>query len=518
MEIERYYELISSGKQENPLAKLTGPTATNLKEAVDITMQFYSEIDIDNHTLANRRKIAEISEQFHKRANTLTPKVKQSLELLANNDVIVIESAHQPSLFPYSGTMIKPVLAHAIAESLKKQGLSVVEIFGLLDIDDIKTGWHRRTHLPDMNSKDGILVIRKDVESKKLIFNAVPAPDLKEITEWKDTLVSWVKQNRKAINRTAGEEIINGAKEKIFFEQIKEIFSLWKDIQVHADSYGSYNSLFLTQIINNYWDYPTIFIPYSSSIAVFEKEIETLIENGIGYAESYNKHRDLIKKHISINFTEIAQNYVPFWYVCNCGVKVRLLKENGTLKGNCENCGMTIVLDTKEINNYSMKLSPQAVSRHLIFFEGLKPAVYVSGWGAMPFTLVAKGIADDFNILFPPIIPFRIKEKYDGIGQLKPILELKQKGLSPLEIENEIERLKNMSDKLRKEERYKQYKGVKKDLRDLSAIKQALDCYPSILDYWINFGIRKTKDNWEEFIKTYNFWDKTTISCLPNEM
>jgi hypothetical protein len=38
-------------------------------------------------------------------------------------------------------------------------------------------------------------------------------------------------------------------------------------------------------------------------------------------------------------------------------------------------------------------------------------------------------------------------------------------------------------------------------LRDLKAIKNALDCYPSILDYWINFGIIKTKDNWEEFIK-----------------
>ena len=112
----------------------------------------------------------------------------------------MIESAHQPSLFPYSGTLIKPVLVHVIAEALRNQGLSVVELFGLLDTDDIKTGWHRRTHLPDLNSKDGILVIRKAVSSKKLIFNAVPAPELKEITAWKDMLVNWVRQNRKAIN------------------------------------------------------------------------------------------------------------------------------------------------------------------------------------------------------------------------------------------------------------------------------------------------------------------------------
>lgn len=510
MEIERYYESISSGKQENPLAKFTGPIAANLKEAVDIAIQSYSELDIDSHTLAKRKKIAEIAERFHKRADTLTTKVEKSLELLDNKDVVLIESAHQTSLFPYSGTMIKPVLAHLVAESLRKQGLSVVELFGLLDTDDIKTGWHRRTHLPDMNSKDGILVIRKDVESKKLIFNAVQPPDLTEITKWKDMLVNWVKQNRKAINKTAGKQIINGSEEKVFFERIKEIYNLWKEIQIRADSYGSFNSFFLTQIINSYWDYPTLFIPYSRSINVLEKEIETLIESGNRYAESYNKYREAIKKHITINFTEIAQNYVPFWYVCNCGAKVKLSKENGTLKGDCENCSMKIVLDTKEINNYSMKLSPQAVSRHLVFFEGLKPAVYISGWGAMPFTLVAKGIADDFNILFPPIIPFRIKEKYDGIGQLRPLLELKRKDLSPFGVESEIEHLEIGSNKLREEKRHREYKEVKKELRDLNAIKNALDCYPSILDYWINFGIIKTRDNWEEFIKTRNFWDQTS--------
>jgi hypothetical protein len=167
---------------------------------VDIATQAHSKIEINIHTLSNRKKIAEIAERFHKKADTLTPRVKHSLELLANRDVVVIESAHQPSLFPYSGTLIKPVLVHVIAEALRTQGLPVVELFGLLDTDDIKTGWHRRTHLPDLNSKEGILVIKKDVTSKKLIFNAVPAPELEEITAWKDMLVNWVRQNRKAIN------------------------------------------------------------------------------------------------------------------------------------------------------------------------------------------------------------------------------------------------------------------------------------------------------------------------------
>jgi hypothetical protein len=67
---------------------------------VDIAMRSHSKIEINNHTLSNRKKIAEISERFHKKAGTLTSGVKQSLELLANRDIVVIESAHQPSLFP----------------------------------------------------------------------------------------------------------------------------------------------------------------------------------------------------------------------------------------------------------------------------------------------------------------------------------------------------------------------------------------------------------------------------------
>jgi hypothetical protein len=513
MDIERHYELVGSGKQENPLAKLTGPIATNLNEAIDIALQSYSKIEIDDHTLENREKIADVSEQFHKKADTLTPPVKESLELLANKDVVAIECAHQPSLFPYSGTMIKPVLAHVIAEAMRKQGLSVVELFGLLDTDDISTGWHRRTHLPDMNSKEGILVIRKNVDSKEQIFNAVPAPDLKEITEWKETLVNWVRLNRKGINRIAGKEIIGGALEKIYFDRIKEIFGLWQDLQSLADSYGSFNSLFLTRLINHYWDYPTLFIPYSLSINIFEKEIETFVKQGNRYAESYNKHRDSIKEHITINFAEMSWNHVPFWYICNCGVKVKLFKKNGALKGSCENCNMKFELPIEKIKDYSMKLTPQAVSRHLVFFEGLKPALYISGWGAMPFTLVAKGVADDFNLHFPPIIPFRIREKYYGIGQLRSLLELKQKDLSTLEIDNEIEHLERISDK-QKEESSQEYKRLKQELRDLTAIRNALACYPSILDYWVNFGILKTRDNWEEFISAHNFGDKKIIPCL----
>ena len=87
-----------------------------------------------------------------------------------------------------------------------------------------------------------------------------------------------------------------------------------------------------------------------------------------------------------------------------------------------------------------------------------------------------------------------------------------------MRIVSEIEPLVIRSNKLREEKRHRDYKEVKRDLRDLNAIRIALDCYPSILDYWINFGIRKTRDNWEEFINTYNFGDKATIHAYQTKL
>lgn len=509
MKIEKYYELVGSGQQENVLDIFTGPIVVNLNEAAKVAEKFYSKIEVDEHTLSNRIEIAKISKKFHERANTLTEEVEISLELLTKRKTVVIESAHQPSLFPYSGTMIKPVLVHLIAEKLRQQGLSVVELFGLLDTDDIKTGWHRRTELPDISSKDGILAIRKDSPSKKLIFNAVPSPTLYEITEWKNILVNWVKQNQKRKNRNAtivpNDTIIDPGKENIFFEQIREIFDLWKEIQINADSYGLFNSLFLSQLINNYWNYPTLFIPYSSSIPIFEQEINKVIGYMHNYPENHNNYRKSIEKYIDIDFSELPQNYFPFWYICNCGIKIRLLIDNETVKGECEGCGMTIELKLNEINNHIMKFSPQAISRHLLFFEGLKPSAYISGWGAMPFTLVAKGIADDLSLYYPPIIPFRPNEQQYGIGKLKALFELKQRGLSIAGIEKEIECLEVESKLPREKEKNADYKKVKRELNDLSSIKNALNCYPSILDYWISFGIKDTLNTWEEFIKTHDF-------------
>ena|GEM_PF-5181766 len=520
MNIESYYKCVGSEKEDNSLEALTGPIASDLKETLEIASKTYLCLDIDNHTLDNRRKIAEISEKFHKDSNTLTQNVKESIKSLKDKNTLVIETAHQPTLFPYSGTMVKPVLAHVIADALREQGFSVVEVFGILDRDNLKDGWHRRAHLPDMASKDGALVIRIDTKLREHGFNAAPPPTVGEITKWKDSLVNWVKQNRKAVNKLLNEnsnQIIDSDKEKVLFSRIKEIFELCNEIQPNALSYGSFNSLFLTNVINGYWGYPTLFIPYSSSIHVFKEEIGSLIKEGGFYVDSHNKHRKAIKEHIEIDFKELSHDHLPFWYVCECGIKIRLLKIDGFFEGECKDCDKKLKLNIDELGEYVERLSPHSISRHLIFFEGLKPSIYVSGWGAMPFTLASRGISDDIGFYHPPVIPLRINEKYNGIGQLRPLYELKRRDMSISEIRPLIKDLTMKSDKLKQEEEFQEYKNIKKEIRDLESIRNSLNTYPSILDYWISFGIKETRDNWEEFILGKNFFYERVIACFLDD-
>ena len=520
MNIESYYKSVGSEKVDNSLESLTGPIASDLKETLAIASETYLQLDIDNHTLDNRIKIAEISEKFHKDSNTLTQNVKESIKSLKDKNTLVIETAHQPTLFPYSGTMVKPVLAHVIADALREQGFSVVELFGILDRDNLKDGWHRRTHLPDMASKDGALVIRIDTKLREHGFNAAPPPTVGDITKWKDSLVNWVKQNRKAVNKLLNEnsnQIINSDKEKVLFGRIKEIFELCKDIQLNALSYGSFNSLFLTNVINGYWGYPTLFIPYSSSIHVFKEEIISLMRADGLYVDSHNRHRKAIKGHIELDFKELSQDHVPFWYVCGCGIKIRLLRTDGFFEGECKYCDKKIKLNIDELGEYVEKLSPHSISRHLVFFEGLKPSIYVSGWGAMPFTLASRGISDDIGFYHSPVIPLRINERYHGIGQLRPFFELKRRGMSISDIDMRIEDLMINSYKLKQEEEFQEYKNAKKEIKDLGCIGNSLNIYPSILDYWINFGIKETRDIWEEYIRGKNFFCERVIPCFLDD-
>jgi len=511
MNIETFYKSVING-QDNVLSHLTGPMSQDIKETVDMVLYHSSKVDVDKNTLSNRKKISGVSRSFHKKADTFSSNVSEALNALQEEDTILIESAHQPNLFPYSGMMIKPVLVHIAAEFLREKGFNVVEIFGSLDRNDLKDGWTRRTALPDVDSKEGILTIRKTIPSKKNLFISVSKPDVKELNQWKDNLVLWVKRNRKRINAISRQlfdrDVIDPKREQFFFSQIKEAYTLWEDISDTADNYGTFNSFFLSKLFNEQWGYPALFVPYSSSIHIFEKEIMTIMRDSDRYVGSYNKHRKEVNGVIKIDFRSVDINHIPFWYVCQCGRKIRLMKHNDLIMGKCGNCGENFESDITNINKYCGDLEPTAISRHLISFEGLKPVMYVSGWGAMPFTLVARGIADDLEMYFPPVIPFRKKERYYGIGQLRAFLELRNRKILFSNLSNRIRSLEINAKRLREQGDIREFKDINQEIRDLKAIQNTLNCYPSILDYWVNFGLKETRDNWEEFIKKHNFWDE----------
>ncbi len=513
MRTEEFYQNVCKNKIENNLKELTGDIIKNIEYVALSSIRLASSMEIDDFTLTNRKKISEICIEFHKNARTLTSDVKKAAELLGKKNTIIVESAHQPNLFPYEGTMIKFVLSHLIAEKIRENGHEVVELFGLLDRNDLRDGWTRRTEIPNFESRNGILRLEKKVSSKKMIFNKVPPPSEEEVFKWKNDLVLWVKQNRKAINKlvVGGIEgkVIDSEKEQILFSRIKEFFELSIRLQKTAKNYGEFNSYFLSEVINKYWEYPTLFLPYSSSIHIFNRLIKRIIENGNTYYSLYNKYKDIIKSNIEIEpeneVRSLPPNHIPFWYICSCDFKAELIREDKNLKYKCNNCNKEYSFQIYDIDKHISKISLRNITRHLVFFEGLKPSLYISGWGAMPFTFVGRGIANNFGMHFPIIVPFRIKDKYMGLGHLRAELELKRRGLKQEETNEKINDLKTKIETL-KSQKSEELKRKSREIRDLETIKKCLSCRPSILDFWINKGIRETKSYWENIIASYDFY------------
>lgn len=101
----------------------------------------------DAKMLGRRKAFGEHVAVFHNDAN---------IPLSVDYEGIVLMSAHQPNLFPYSGVVRKAVLVHAVAEKLRNElDCPVAELFCFADQDFANERWFREAQLPSVRSRNG---------------------------------------------------------------------------------------------------------------------------------------------------------------------------------------------------------------------------------------------------------------------------------------------------------------------------------------------------------------------------
>ncbi len=83
---------------------------------------------LDENQQKNVEAIQRISRKFHADAG-----MQPGPEVQVSEQLLVLESGHQPNFLPYPGVWKKVFLLNRIKEDLNNQGFDAIAVFGFLD-------------------------------------------------------------------------------------------------------------------------------------------------------------------------------------------------------------------------------------------------------------------------------------------------------------------------------------------------------------------------------------------------
>lgn len=524
----------------------------NLNELTRVCMDFYrSSIEKAVNTSnvrETRFQLLKWVHKFHEECETVAPHVEEAIEKLENDSCLFLMTAHQPNLFAYSGVLRKATLNHVLAEKLSEGlNLPVVSFFGIADQDFTDDRWVKSALLPDGERKDGVLELRVDLP-EKLMLNKVPKPSRQVLSNWQNKIKDWFSRKLISIERSLkslGVEF--NPKDTDLPKNFEDFWGIVEESYNRAESYSDFNAFLISRIVNLCWGYNTLFARFSECEQIFKREFCFLLSHFKEYSELV-REATLSEESPKRGVFQHEYNTVPFWYHCDCGGKARLTADQQRISflglGECLHCGEKYRIDFSskedpEISGILHRISARSLSMPLVFFDGLKVCCYVGGLGGKVYLRQAKYVSERMGIAFPPVIIWRPKDVYLGIGQVEALvtfrklsgtfdlsqyslvearikediadvqkkideLESQKKQLSDnaqTEKEEMIERMKALSVRQHEIRRETAFSSLARNLKLLQNVEAVVDLFPCIVDYAVNVGLESTSEQWIGFLK-----------------
>ena len=227
--------------------------------------------NIDESVLSNRRKLGDAIYIFHQKSGTLTSKVKSQIKSIENEKLKIIVAIHQPNLFAFSGVFKKVVLLETLSNHLEKPEDAPLPLFLVIDHDFMDDSWVHVAKLPSMKNSSGILDIRypmNDVKRWKIICKTDPLTH-SLVSYWENQVYSWIK-NDKSLSKENRKRLYNNLEK--FWQIVEESLS-------NSKNYSEFNSHLMSKMINNVWDYETLFVNLSDLSSVFRNDYNFLLSN-----------------------------------------------------------------------------------------------------------------------------------------------------------------------------------------------------------------------------------------------
>ena len=497
-----------------------------------------------------RSDLAHFVEGFHEDCGTLTDSVQSRIEDLRSGIGLVLMTAHQPNFFAYGGVFRKATLNFVLARKLEETlGVPVVSFFGIADQDFTDDRWVRSCQLPAVKRSGGILSINVRLPEKTML-NSVSKPSHDVLEEWRTEIAGWLSDGIRSVKRlsraTGLAHAMSSNCESTLNENLRSFWDIVEESYDRSDNYSDLNAFVFSKIVNDVWQYDTIFSRFSECQQVFVDEFAFLLSRSKDYLRLLNEAKE-IPHNESIYGGVSGQEplLVPFWYHCDCGSKAKLflIERSGSLsgKGRCIACSKSYDLgfgdkDDPDLSQICSKISARAIPMALVFFKGLMPSCYVGGVAGVRYLKEAEHAANGLGIHFPPIAFWRPHDRYLGVGQMEALLELRRirrdldtdsisasryllksriceigQRLDRLEVSRErllkrlrerpkdeelIEEMRRISMSQTEIRRSSNLSVINYELKILENISTISDLIPSIIDYAVQVGLRETSDQW----------------------
>jgi hypothetical protein len=336
-----------------------------------------------------------------------------------------------------------------------------------------------------------------------------------------------------------------GCKDDEMTKKFEDFWRVVEEAQARADNYSDFNAFIMSKIINDVWGYDTLFSRFSECQQVFESEFCFLLSNFNEYSR-YVKEITSSKK-VEGGVYEHEYDTLPFWYHCDCGGKVRLMAEDQDRpfvgRGQCLRCKKEYRIDfhskrEPKISGILSRISARSLSMPMVFFDGLKVCSYIGGVGGKGYLRQAKYVAERLDIAFPPVVLWRPKDFYLGVGQLDALmryeefsgtfdlskysevmaklrdevsrvdeeveeLELKKESIIRdvgMKKEDKNEKIKAISIKQTKIRKESDFPVLARNLRILENVDSVMRLHSCMVDYAVNIGLKSTSEQWLAFL------------------
>lgn len=524
-----------------------------LDDVVEACTNYYHSYLVKNgknaaEVLERRIQLSNWIRNFHMECGTLNSNVKNAIRKLENDKCLLLMTAHQPNFFAYSGVLRKATLNHVLAEKLSKiLNVPVVTFFGIADQDFADDRWVKSALLPDVEMHQGVLELRFKTP-EKIMLNKVDKPSRKILESWQAKIKYWYACKLKSIERLCN---FFDAKFDLQNNWLNENFeSFWNMVEEaysKAENYSDFNAFVMSRIINNVWGYGTLFSRFSECQQIFEREFCSLLSNFDEYSKALKESTFYLGKTEG-GVSEDEFRTIPFWYHCDCGGKARLMaKRDGESisgSGKCLRCEREYAFDfnsikAPKISEVLSKISARSLSMPIIFFEGLKVCCYVGGVGGKEYLTQATFVAERLGKVFPPIVVWRPKDVYLGVGQFEALLRYSKVSKTldfskyPEVLTNFRSKVSEVKEKIVKLELRKQslladetiskndktekvkaislgqtmirketnFPVLVRELKLLENVDVIMRLHPCVIDYAVNVGLRPTSEQWIAFLK-----------------